>query len=220
MAVEPNTNPGKGEGEKPAREKKAAPAASYKRATRASTAKTTRKSTRKTTAKAAEEKRSNAESPAMEDAYMEFVADIQRMSGEATKAFQALQEKTEAEVEKLKNDVVASDPTKAFIQDLTEAARASDMQAVTEAYTSLYTHTVQRQAAAEKRLSDILTTYYENVVKLVEEAQDDFRKEAKEYADVVKKALENRKVSELVLGDQTVAAHAMYMGAMAETMEK
>lgn len=204
MADEPNTNPDSGEGKKPDREGSARP----------------ERATPKATGLQSPSESKSTKSPSatsLEETYLEFSANLQQLQAEAAKEYQHLLDKVAANVEKLTNDVTSSDPTKAFIRDVTEAIGKRDLPAVAEAYATLFRHTVQRQAASEKRLLDIVTGYYRGLSDITEHAQKSFLSGAQDYSDSVAEMIAVSKLSELKPRDQTVAVHALLLGTIIQS---
>ena len=224
MAKEPNTNPDSGEGQKPSREGPSGTEGTASKATRKAATRSTR-TTRSTPAKAtsaqssggSKARRSGPETP-LEESLSEFSTSLQQLQGEAAKEHRNLLEKINADVDKLRNDVASSDPTKSFVRDVTEAVSNRDPTALAEAYATLFRHSVQRQALAEKRLLDIVTGYYRGLNDIAEHAQKGFMTGAQGYSDAVAEVLAGTKLSELKPTDQTLAAHALLMGAIVQSM--
>ncbi len=224
MAVEPNTNPDRSEGEKPAAAAAPQPEpAAPRRARSAAKKKSADTADKKTTRAAAPEPKATPDAPkpaaALETRYSEFIADVQRLQGDIARQHQKLVDQISAEIEKLKNDVENSDPTQVFIKSLTSAVEKADVNAISESYSTLYKHTAQRQAAASKRLTDIMTGYYEGLSAIVKEAQKTFLSEAGGYSDEVAEALAGRKMAELTTTDKALAAHAMLVGAYIQSLD-
>jgi hypothetical protein len=203
MADEPNTNPESGEGEKPDRKGPA-------RSDRA-----TPKMTGSRSSSASKPWEPPSATP-LEETYSEFSASLQQLQANGAKEYQHLLDKVAADVEKLTNDVTSSDPTKSFVRNLTEAIGKRDLPAVAEAYAALLRHTMQRQAATEKRLLDIITCYYRGLSDISEHAQKSFLSGARDYSDSIAEAIAGSKLSELKPRDRTVAAHALLLGAIVQ----
>ncbi|MER8504859.1 hypothetical protein [Mesorhizobium sp. M0204] len=217
MANEPNTNPESGEGKKPEREGPSTSKSSAPRTTRRSTTRSTASaaasSTGSSSSSAPKSRKTKAEST-IEETFSAFHAGLQQLQSQVTKECQQVIDKVTTDVEKLKNDVASSDPTMSFVRDLTDAVEKRDAAAVAEAFATLVRHTVQRQAAAEKRLLDIVTNYYRGLSTVAENAQNSFLDDARDYSDSVAEALAGSKLSDLRPRDQTVAAHALLLGAI------
>ncbi len=226
MAVEPNTNPERSEGEKPAAAPPAAapkPEPAAARGARSTAKKSAGSSDKKTAKTAASKPKTTSEAPkpaaALETRYSEFVADVQRLQGDIAKECQKLVDQISTEIEKLKNDVENSDPTQVFIKSLTNAVEKADVNAISDSYSTLYKHTAQRQAAASKRLTDIMTGYYEGLGAIMKEAQKNFLSEAGDYSDKVAEALAGKKMTDLTATDKAVAAQAMLIGAYIQSLD-
>jgi hypothetical protein len=217
MADEPNTNPDSGEGEKPAREAPVRSEPAKPKSTRKATSKTRRSASGESTGSSSSSASKPRKSAApLQETYSEFSASLQQLEVETAKKCKDLLDKVTADVEKLKNDMTSSDPTKSFVRDLTEAILKSDSAAVAEAYAALYRHNMQRHAAAEKRVLDIVTGYYSGLGDIAELAQRSFLSDARNYSDSVAEAIAGSKLSELKPKDQTVAAQALLLGAIVQ----
>lgn len=168
----------------------------------------------------ASEKATAKATPTLEERYSTYIEHIAKLQEAAAIEYQNVVGRLMLDLANLRNDMVASDPTKAFLQDLVSAYEKSDASAVSAVYTSLAKHMVKRQITIEKRYRDLLTASVTEVRDLSEKTRQQAIADAKDYYHDVTGAIGRVSVATLDPQSRNVLSHGILVGALLQGYER